>query len=157
MTVTAPATATFTVAATGTPAPTYQWMQESPGATTYTAISGATSASYTTPATTTANSGTKYECVVSNAAGSVTSNAATLTVNPTPVAPSITTQPASVTVTAPATATFTVAATGTPAPTYQWMQGSGANTYTAISGATSSSYTTGTNKAQKAGQNMNVL
>ncbi|MBF0571769.1 MAG: immunoglobulin domain-containing protein, partial [Candidatus Omnitrophica bacterium] len=82
-TVTAPATARFSVAASGTPAPTYQWQQEASGASTYTAISGATSASYITPATTTSNSGTKYECFVTNTAGSVTSNAAILTVNPT--------------------------------------------------------------------------
>ena len=45
------------------------------------------SASYTTPATTGANSGTQYECVVTNSVSSVTSNPATLTVNPTPVSP----------------------------------------------------------------------
>ncbi len=74
-TVTAPATATFTLAATGTPAPTYQWnLGES-------AISGATSATYTTPATTMAMSGGSYTCSVTNAAGTVTSTAATLTVN----------------------------------------------------------------------------
>ena len=143
VTVTAPATATFTVAATGNPTPTYQWMQEAPGGSSFAAISGATSASYTTPATTGANSGTQYECVVTNSVSSVTSNAATLTVNPTPAAPVFTAQPASTTVTTPATATFTVAATGTPAPTYQWMQEApGGSSFTAISGATSASYTT---------------
>jgi RHS repeat-associated protein len=138
-TVTAPATATFTVAASGNPTPTYQWKQKVPGGS-FTSISGATSASYTTPATTLANSGTQYECVVTNSIGNVTSNVATLTVN---VTPSITTQPSNATVTAPATATFTVAASGTPTPTYQWQQeASGAGSYTAISGATSASYTT---------------
>jgi len=80
-TVTAPGTATFNVIATGTPVPTYQWMQEALGATTFTPISGATGASYTTPATTIANNATSYECVVTNSAGSVTSNPATLTVS----------------------------------------------------------------------------
>jgi len=80
VTVTVPSTATFTVAAAGVPAPTYQWMQSvSNGA--YTNISGATSASYITAATIVANSGTTYECMVSNASGSVTSNAGILTVN----------------------------------------------------------------------------
>ena len=139
-TVTAPATATFTAAATGTPAPTYQWMQEAPGASSFTAVSGATSASYTTPATTSANDGTKYECVATNSSGSTTSNVATLTVQ---YGPAITSQPSSATVTAPATATFTVAATGNPAPTYQWMQEAlGASSFTPVSGATSASYTT---------------
>jgi len=139
VTVSAPTTATFTVAASGTPAPTYQWMQSVNGGT-FTSIAEATSASYTTPATTGANSGTQYECVATNTAGSVTSNAVTLTVN---AAPSITTQSVNATVTAPATATFTIVATGSPAPTYQWMQeASGAGTFTAITGATSASYTT---------------
>ncbi len=141
LTVTAPATATFSVAATGTPAPTYQWMQSVNGGA-FSNISGATSASYTTAATTTANNGNQFKCVVTNASGSVTSNAATLTVNPAPVAPSITAQPASLTVTAPATATFSVAATGTPAPTFQWMQSVNGGAFSNISGATSASYTT---------------
>ena len=89
MTVTAPATASFSVAATGTPAPTYQWMQSINGGA-FSNIAGATSASYTTAATTTANSGTQFECVVTNASGSVTSIAATLTVNAAPSLPTIT-------------------------------------------------------------------
>ena len=93
LTVTAPATATFTVVATGGPVPTYQWQQEVSGASNYTAISGATNASYTTPATTTTNSGTNYECVVSNLAGTVTSSAATLSVNPAIAPPTIPVQP----------------------------------------------------------------
>jgi hypothetical protein len=40
-----------------------------------------TSSSYTTPATTTTDSGSQFNVVVSNAAGSMRSNAATLTVN----------------------------------------------------------------------------
>jgi kumamolisin len=140
-TVTAPAAATFTVAAGGTPAPAYQWMQSVNGGT-YTAINAATSASYTTAATTIANNGTQFECVVTNTAGSVTSSAASLTVNPAPVAPSITAQPSSVTVTAPAAATFSVTASGTPAPTYQWMQSVNGGAFTNISGATGASYTT---------------
>src|SRR2546423_13196623 len=91
-TVTAGQTATFTVGATG-PAPlSYQWRKSG------TAISGATAPTYTTPATTSADSGSQFTVVVSNTAGSVTSNAATLTVNASATAPSITTQPASQTV-----------------------------------------------------------
>src|SRR6266550_4498781 len=76
-TVTAGQTATFTVVATGTAPLSYQWMK---GGTT---ISGATSSSYTTPATTSADNGSQFSNMVSNIAGSATSNAATLTVNPT--------------------------------------------------------------------------
>ncbi|HYE36122.1 FG-GAP-like repeat-containing protein, partial [Methylocaldum sp.] len=43
-------------------------------------IAGATGASYTTPATTLADSGATFRCIVSNSAGSATSNPATLTV-----------------------------------------------------------------------------
>lgn len=78
-TVTAPASATFTVAASGSPSPTYQWSVNTGSG--WSAISGATSASYTTAPTTTAANGYQYRCVASNANGTATSNAATLTVN----------------------------------------------------------------------------
>src|SRR5881397_3920946 len=100
-------------------------------------ITGATSASYTTPATTISDSGSTFAVVVTNTAGTVTSSAATLTVNPAPVAPTITTPPASQTVTAGQTATFAVVAAGTAPLSYQWQK-NGAN----IAGATSASYTT---------------
>jgi hypothetical protein len=83
-TVTAPATATFT-AAGSTPAncaaPTVQWSSEAPGATSFTPITGATSTSFTTPATTTAQNGTEYAATFTNAFGFTTTAAATLTVN----------------------------------------------------------------------------
>jgi uncharacterized protein (TIGR03437 family) len=47
-------------------------------------ISGATSSSYTLSATTLADNGAKFRCVVSNAFGNATSNEATLTVQPPP-------------------------------------------------------------------------
>ncbi len=123
--------ATFNIAATGTTPMTYQWSKN--GA----AISGATSSSYTTPAETTADNNAQFTAVVSNSAGSATSNAAVLTVTSPAVAPAITTQPASQTVVAGKTASFSVAASGTAPMTYQWSKNGAA-----ISGATSSSYTT---------------
>jgi hypothetical protein len=77
--MTAGATATFSVTATGTGL-SYQWSSAPSGSSTFTAISGATGSSYTTPATTVAQSGTQYMCAVSNGNGSVNSSAATLTV-----------------------------------------------------------------------------
>src|SRR5256886_2251771 len=130
-TVTLGQTATFTVVATGTAPLSYQWRKSG------TAISGATAPTYTTPATTSADSGSQFTVVVSNTAGSVTSNAATLTVNASATAPSITTQPASQTLTVGQTATFTVVATGTAPLSYQWQKNG-----TAITGATSATYTT---------------
>jgi hypothetical protein len=81
-TVSAGATATFSVTATG--AGSYQWESEGPGGSSFTAITGATSSSYTTPATTLAQSGTQYMCVVTNTVGSTPSNAATLSVTSAP-------------------------------------------------------------------------
>jgi len=74
-TVTAGQTATFTVAASGTPTLNYQWTRNG------VAIAGATNPSYTTPATTLADSGAVFQVTVSNAQGSAPSNSATLTVN----------------------------------------------------------------------------
>ena len=89
--VVAGATATFTAAASGSPGPTLQW-QRNPGAVgTWADISGATAASYTTPATTvtggSANNGDTYRVVATNASGSATSSAATLTVSASNAAP----------------------------------------------------------------------
>ncbi len=73
--VTAGQTATFSVTATGTAPLSYQWQKGT------TAITGATSASYTTAATATSDNGTQYRVVVSNSQGTATSNSASLTVN----------------------------------------------------------------------------
>ncbi len=72
-------TATFAVTAAGAASLSYQWNKN--GST----ITGATAASYTTPAAIAADSGSAYLVVVSNSLGSVSSNAATLTVT-TPTA-----------------------------------------------------------------------
>ena len=74
--VTAGQTAAFTVTATGTAPLTYQWQKDG------TNISGASAASYTTPVTTTADTGEQIRVIVSNTVGNTTSNVATLTVNP---------------------------------------------------------------------------
>jgi uncharacterized repeat protein (TIGR02543 family) len=78
VTVTSGQTALFSVTATGTAPLTYQWYKNNA------VIGGATAESYTTPATTTNNSGTQFKVTVTNAYGAVTSSVATLTVNPLP-------------------------------------------------------------------------
>jgi hypothetical protein len=80
-------TATFTAAATGDAPLSYQWQKND------SAITGANSASYTTSAVTMSDDGTKFKVVVSNPAGSATSNPATLTVNSPPVNVSVSISP----------------------------------------------------------------
>ena len=65
----------FSAMATGTSPLSYQWQKNNAN------ISGATSASYTTPATVSGDNGSTFRVIVSNSVNSVTSNAATLTVN----------------------------------------------------------------------------
>jgi len=141
--VTAGSAAAFTVVATGTPTPTLQWQRSTDGGSTYANVGGATGSSFNTGATTLSQNGERYRAVATNSAGSATSNSATLTVNPAPQAPAITTQPTAQTVAAPATATFTAAASGVPTPTWQWQVSTdGGATFANVTGATSQSYTT---------------
>lgn len=72
-------TATFTLAASGT-ALTYQWQIDRNDGNGWVNIAGANEASYTTSTVNKSCSGFKYQCVVSNSAGTVTSNTAVLTV-----------------------------------------------------------------------------
>ena len=80
-TVTEGGTATFTVVTNGTEPLSYQWQQSTDSGQSWTDIVGATDATYTTEATTTSMNGYQYRCVVSNSAGSITSDAVSLTVN----------------------------------------------------------------------------
>ncbi|MBK8372339.1 MAG: hypothetical protein IPL20_13465 [Saprospiraceae bacterium] len=127
------------VAAGGTPSLTYQW-QSSPDGTTWTNISGAALNTYTTASLT----ATTHFRVVVSASGSgcesVNSNPAVVTV----VAdPSISTHPTSATICSGGTRSLTVIASGgTPSLTYQWQSSPDGTTWTNISGATTSNYTT---------------
>jgi len=108
-TVTAGQTATFNVVASGAAPLSYQWYRgTSP-------ISGATAASYTTAATTTADNNATFYVSVSNAAGSINSASATLTVSTivdtTAPTVSATESGTSGTITLGATATDTVGVT----------------------------------------------
>ncbi len=105
--VTAGNTATFTVAASGENL-SYQWQQSTDNGQSWTDISGANAATYTTAATTTSMNGYQYRCVVSNSAGSVTSDAATLTVNAATVSVTgVTLEPTSLSLFTGNTATLT--------------------------------------------------
>jgi hypothetical protein len=78
--------ATFTVAATGVPDPTYQWQHAG------TNLPTGTSSTLTIPSATSDNAGS-YAVIVTTTAGSVTSATATLTVNPPPNTPPVFTAP----------------------------------------------------------------
>jgi Immunoglobulin I-set domain len=130
-TVTAGQTATFSVTASGSMPLSYQWRK---GATE---VAGATAATYTTPATAIGDNATTFSVVVSNAAGSQTSNSATLTVTAAASAPSITRQPSNQSVNVGQTASFSVTASGSMPLSYQWQKGG-----IAIGGATEATYTT---------------
>ena len=154
-------TVTFRVAASGVPAPTYQWFRNgSP-------ISGATAESYTTPAMTAEDdpvsiiSGTTtqvytkspvYSVVASNSAGSVTSNPVKVHVVYTPQAPIITLQPASVTTKVGVLATFGVVVTAKPAASYSWQRND-----QAIPGSASGSCTTPMTKLTDSGTKYRVV
>jgi hypothetical protein len=116
---------TLTVAATGSPAPAYQWRKDG------IAIAGATNSSYTVAAAQLSDAGS-YTVVVSNVVGSVTSAPAVVAVV---VPPSIVTQPTDKVVVAGHALTLSVVATGTPAPAYQWRR-NGAT----VAGATSATF-----------------
>ncbi len=155
--VVAPAAASFTIAASGSPTPTIQWQKSAGTGSTFADIQGATSATLALSATTVADSASQYRAVVTNSVGVTTSRAAVLTVTAATVAPVITSQPGSLTVTAPATATFTVAATATPTPTYQWQSSSDGTNFTNIAGATGTTYNTAATTTANSGQQYRVV
>ncbi|HBB87033.1 MAG TPA: hypothetical protein DC047_05410, partial [Blastocatellia bacterium] len=122
---------TFTAASSGFPPPTVQW-QVSSGGGPFTDIPGATSNTLTFTANI-SQDGNKYRAVFTNAGGSATSSAATLTVNS---APTVTTNPTDATVCAGAIASFTAAANGKPAPSVQWQVSIGGGPFANLPGET---------------------
>ena len=135
---------------------TYQWQSSSDGGQSWAAIAGATSADYTTPATSTADDGRRFRVIVSGAGISVTSSAVTLTVTAAVVAPAIAVQPTAQTTNAPDPASFSVTASGT-APSYQWqLSTDGGTTWADIAGATAASYGTGATGVAMSGQQYRV-
>ena len=115
---------TFTVVANGTPTPTYQWQVSTDSGATWGNIDGSNPLNgyngVTTPTLTISQvfNGYQYRVMVTNIAGAVTSNAATLTVQ----VPVVMTQPSGDATVAPGqNATFSVGASGTPVPTDTWQ------------------------------------
>ena len=86
-TATAGASATFTMAASGFPAPVYQWQRRSAGTSAWEDLHeggsyhGTTTAALSITAPTVAMSGDQFRCLITNATGVATSTAVTLTVS----------------------------------------------------------------------------
>lgn len=108
--------ASFEVQASGSAPLSYQWLRNG------VALDQATEASYHIASTSLGDSGSTWSVKVSNAAGSVTSNSATLIVNEASIAPQISRQPSNVSVRVGKKATFSVEASGTAPLRYQWQR-----------------------------------
>jgi hypothetical protein len=135
-TVSAGATASFAVSASGLAPLAFQWFD---GAA---ALPFATNANLTLPNVSDASAG-NYSVVITNSAGSVTSSVVTLAVIDLPV---ITSQPVAQSVAAGASASFAVSATGTAPLAYQWFDGAAA-----LPGATNSTLVVANVSAANAG------
>jgi len=120
-------TASFSVAASGEGALSYQWRKNSQD------IEGATGSSYVTPPMTLADNESTFDVVVSGGVKQITSSSAMLTVQA--VAPMIVTQPVSQVALNNGTVTFSVSVTGSQPMQYQWYRNG-----LEITGATNDSY-----------------
>lgn len=130
-TVAAGQSASFSVEASGDPAPTFQWRKD--GAD----IPGATSATLLLASVQESDEG-DYTVVVGNSAGEITSATATLTVNPA-AGITISAAPVSVDVASGGTAAFSVAASSTQPMTFQWFHYRAGPGLRALAGETSTS------------------
>ena len=126
-------TVTLTVSATG--AAQYQWQQLT--GTTWNNINGATASTHTVTISDNAPTLHSYRVVVSNVGGSITSDTVTYQSSTGPIINTISATPTSGPLTQ--TVTLTVSATSTTTISYQWQELIG-NTWTAISGATTPTY-----------------
>ncbi len=106
---------TFSAEAEGRPAPTYQWMRGTEP------IPGATAPTYTIASVQLSDADT-YHVVATNTVASVPSQAATLTVSPTPLPPQIFTPPSAVIVNLGEPFQLSVDAGGSSPLTYQWFK-----------------------------------
>ena len=132
------ATPSFSVVASGVPAPSYRWQISRDGGSSFANVNGATSATYVVPATVEGDDGVRLRAVVSNASGSVTSDAAVLAVIPVPhISRQPETQAWHV---GEGTPMFQVVAAGSGL-TYQWQTRAGPTAaFAPVPGATDSTY-----------------
>ena len=124
----------LSVSANGSAPLIYQWQVSTDGGIAYNNLSGATTATLSFASPSLNDSGT-YHVIVTNGAGTVTSDPATLTV--TEIA--IGTQPVGGLYTSGSSQTLSVTATANPAPGYQWQRSVDGYNFTNIAGGTGSS------------------
>ena len=145
--------ASFTVAATGTPTPTLQWLMngvalgngvQASGLCAGATVAGATSTVLTLSVVPIACGGAVFSAMASNGVSpDATSNGALLTVTLAATAPVITLQPIDELVHVSFTASFTSTASGVPTPTVQWQQSTdGGGSWANVNGATGTTFTT---------------
>lgn len=150
------AAGSFTVTATGTPAPTLSHWGTLPIGVTFTDNANGSAALAGTPAAGTQGS-YPFTITAANIVGSVTQYF-TLTVNPAPTTPPVVTMhPTSQAVNIGQAATFSAAATGTPTPTVQWELSTDGVGWSNIGGATNLSYTTPAATASMSGYRYQVV
>jgi hypothetical protein len=116
----------------------YQWQLSTNNGISWSNIAGANNTTLDLTTVTTSQNGNLYRLLVGDCGvGTITSNAALLTVNSRAV---ITTQPSGTNVCEGAATGFSISTTGTPI-SYQWQVSTdGGTTWTNISGATAASY-----------------
>jgi len=134
---------TSSAATTGTSPYTYQWFSKTPGASSYSPISDASSSSYNFVTSASTTTGTwSFELQVTDATNAkVTSTAASVTVNSALVTPTVSASPSAVDQGQTSVLNSASVKTGTGPYTYQWLEEApGATSYSSISGATSTSY-----------------
>ncbi len=111
--------ATYTAKASGSPAPRVQWQVRPTPRGAWANVRGGTATTLKVVAGR-GTDGAAYRAVFTNSAGTVTSSAATLTVQK--VKPRVVKQPTRVRAAAYRTVTVTVRVSGYPAPTVQWYE-----------------------------------
>ncbi len=153
--------ASFNIATTGSNL-NFQWERSNDGGVSFESLSGATTPSLSIVASL-PDDGALFRVRVSNPAVSITSSAAKLFVAVRPVAPSVTSDPASQSVLVGKAANFLVGAAGRPTPSIQWQTRALANAdpqfgWSPIEGAVNAVYTSmATDAAQNGRQFRAVL
>lgn len=129
VTVQEPDAASFSVSATGSPTPTYQWQRQPGGLGGWVnlsdggAYSNSRTRSLSISPTDIGQTGDRFRCVVQNDEGTTTSNSATLSVTEAPELPIILSHPTGSSVWEGGRVVFTVEAVEPSVLSFQWQKG----------------------------------